>query len=333
MKLAEMSQRKCQNLHFIKFIAAIAVMFFHAFSIATGDSSEECIVYITNGELNFGMLAVSIFFLVGGFFIAKSIQRLKTGKAYFKARMRKILPPLVFVNFLVMIMGAFFSKYTIKQYFGMVETWKYMLNSIFILVHNLPGVFVNNVYSQTVNGSLWTLPVEVFCYIACFIIYRLGFMSRKKFKITLPIVLVFFCGIYYMGNNIQIIRSLIRPCMLFYIGMFFWIYRDKILLEKKWAIISFVCLCISIYFRATNVGMILFFPYIVFVLCFEIKQVSELVGSLGNYSYGIYLWGFPVQQAITQKMGGAMNPYLNFILALPIVMILARITYLFTEKR
>jgi peptidoglycan/LPS O-acetylase OafA/YrhL len=66
---------------------------------------------------------------------------------------------------------------------------------------------------------------------------------------------------------------------------------------------------------------------------FGFTQCSQKLGKPGNYSYGIYLWGCPVQQTIVHFMGGSMNPYLNFIIAIPIAIILGMITYEISEKR
>ncbi len=267
-----------------------------------------------------------------GGLISKSVERLQTGKAYFKARIYRIFPPLILVNVLTVFLGVFFSKYSALRYFSMITTWKYLLNSIFILVHELPGVFIDNPYLPTVNGSLWTLPVEFLCYIACFIIFKISRMEKRKFLFTIPIAAVGFILMNLCGNIIPMIQATVRPCLLFYIGIGYWVFRDDIELSLKWMIISSMGFVVTVILNVAIVGTVIFFPYMLFMICFGAKQVSARLGKLGDYSYEIYLWGFPVQQATVYCGGGNMSPYLNFLIAVPITIILGIVTHSFVEK-
>lgn len=334
MKLSEFQGRKSQNLHFLRFLAAILVIFGHAFVLSDGNLEREWLVRLSAGQLNFGAMAVSVFFLAGGFLIAKSMERLKTAKAYFRARASRIFPPLFFVTAMVVFLGVFFSEYAPKQYFSMPGTWAYLLNGIFILVHNLPGVFTGNPYLPTVNGSLWTLPVEFLCYIACFAVYKLGCLNKKRFPVTIPLAVIAMAGVWWLGGRILILRSMVRPCSLFYIGMGYWVYRDKIDLRGTWAAAALFGFILTVVFGAAQLGMLVFFPYLVFTICFGVRyQVPAWLGTLGNYSYGIYLWGFPIQQAVVQCLGTPkMSPYVNMLIAVPIAAAFGIGTYLLTEK-
>lgn len=334
MTLSENIRGKNQNLHFIRFIAAVMVIFHHAFPLAANVPEEEWLTRLTRGELNQGTVAVGIFFLIGGFLIAKSVERLQNGKQFFQARILRIIPPLVFVTVLTMFLGAFFTSYSPTRYFTDAGTWKYLLNSIFILNHNLPGVFTDNPYLSTVNGALWTLPVEFLCYIACFLIYKAQCFDKKRYVLTIPIVIIGIWMINMLGGRIYLLKATIRPCALFYIGMGYYVYKDIIKLKKLWLFAAIVGFALTILLKITIFGLMLFFPYIIFSLCYGIKQVPSSLGDLGNYSYGMYLWGFPVQQAVVHIVagGGQMNPYRNFVISLPIIIILGWITYHVTEK-
>lgn len=332
MRLSEMQKGKNRNLHFIRFFAALMVIYGHSFLIATGSSQNEPFIEITKGALSMGSFAVSIFFLFGGFLIAKSMERLKTAKFFFKARIKRIFPSLIFVNIMVMILGVFFSKYSPIQYFSKIGTWKYLLNCFFVLVHDLPGVFITNPYSSTVNGSLWTLPVEFLCYIFCFFIYKIKCMTKKGFLFSFPFVIIGIGVISHFYKFFPILKSMTRPCILFYIGIGYWVYKEYIELNVYYMIIAGIGFVLTIICGITELGMIIFFPYFMFVLCFGIKQVPICLGKLGNYSYGIYLWGFPIQQAITTCLGEEITPYIDAIMSIPIAVFLGIITYILTEK-
>lgn len=228
------------------------------------------------------------------------------------------------------VIGPLFTTYILKDYFSDVTTYKYMLNGILLLQHRLPGVFSDNIYTNTVNGSLWTLPVEFLCYIIVYILYKLRLLKYKSFFISIPIALVFELGVFYVAKTfgIQILAEIIRPTLLFYIGIMYYTYRSNIVLRFDWAIATLIGLIISNGINILNVGILLFFPYLVIYLCYGIKQVSNRLGNLGNYSYAIYLSGFPIQQmliSIYRDMSIYLNAFLSILGAVFIGVILTEI--------
>ena len=332
-KLSDTVGQKSENLHFMRFLAALLVIISHSFVFGTGGLAGEWLVELTGAQLTMGGLAVSIFFLCGGYLIAMSMEKSKTAKKYFEARLIRLLPPLFFVTFALVILGGFLTQLSVTEYYTSIDTWKYMLNSIFVLTHNLPGVFTNNISGSAVNGALWTLPVEFVCYVLCFIAYKLGFLDKKRFPWSIPLVAVGTAAVWIVGGIIPLAREVIRPVLLFYIGMGYWIYREHIRLNTKYFLIAVTGFLLSFLLHLGYIGMLLFFPYIMFTMWFGFTQCNPKIGKIGNYSYGIYLWGCPVQQSIVHFMGGEMNPYLNFILAIPIATVLGMITYEISEKR
>lgn len=171
--LESISRGRNNNLNLIRFIAALMVILGHSYVATTAGKEHEFMCIITQNQLDFGGLAVSIFFVYGGFLICKSMHRLENAKYYFKARIIRIFPPLIFVTFVMaFIVGPIVTELSIDSYFTSVGTYKYLLNSFMILVHDLPGVFLENMQTA-VNGPLWTLPVEFLCYIACYIMYKM----------------------------------------------------------------------------------------------------------------------------------------------------------------
>lgn len=332
-KLSESVGQKSENLHFMRFFAALMVILSHAFIISTGTQADEWFIELTNSQLSMGNFAVAIFFLCGGYLISMSMEKSKTALKYFEARIIRIIPPLFFVTLLVIILGGLVTTLPASQYYTSADTWKYLLNSVFLLVHNLPGVFENNPYLPTVNGALWTLPVEFLCYILCFIAYKLGFLNKKKFPISVPIVIVGTIVMLWLSTKISLVGEVIRPVLLFYIGMGYWIYREHITLNLKFFSISLIGFITLFMLNMGNLAMLFCFPYIMMTLWFGFKQCSPKIGKLGNYSYGIYLWGFPIQQTLVYLSGDIMNPYVNALITIPIAFILGFITYEITEKQ
>lgn len=334
MKLSETGLNRSHNLQLMRFFAAIGVICAHAFPIATGSSTKEWLTVLTNGQITLGGLAVSIFFLCGGYLTGKSIER-KDGRYFFRARIVRLVPALAFVNICMVLAGVLLTTCSPAEYVMNKDTWKYLLNSVFILVHDLPGVFTENIYLPTVNGSLWTLPVEFLCYIACFLLYRMTGWKKKIFKFTIPLALPFVLAFFLLpalSGLLTLLQSVIRPVLLFYIWICFWIYRESITIRKSFvffALAAFVC---TVYLGLMDVGMILFFPYIMFSIWFAKTQCPEKYSFSGDYSYSIYLWGFPVQQTVTFLFGGSMDPYVNMLIAIPVSVGLGILAFYVVER-
>lgn len=322
MTLKETSKGRNNNLDFIRFIAASLVILCHAYPISMGKEYTDLLGRITNNQIHFGNLAVCIFFLYGGFLIAKSAERLQNTGAYFKARILRIFPCLIVVTFiLTFVAGPILTTYPAGEYFSRKETYQYLLNSVMVLVHDLPGVFEGNIYGQTVNGPLWTLPIEFLCYIMCFLALKTGFMNEKRMKWTVPLFAAGYIGIKLLLGSNELLASALRPVGLFYAGMLYYVYRDKIKLKWQIAVLSFLALVLCTYVGILGGTIFLFLPYILFYVGYGTRYKFSNFAKYGEVSYGMYLCGWPIQQILCMQFGGTMKPLVNFFLALPLAVL------------
>lgn len=326
---------RSSNLSLIRFVSAILVIACHAYPLAGGRTNIDPLLQISSGTISFGSLAVAVFFISSGLLVAKSVENKNKASMYFKSRCLRILPPLIFtVLITVIIMGIFFTKLDLFEYFTSSETYKYLLNAIMVPIHQLPKVFENNIYGPVINGALWTLPVEFICYIILFFVYKLKLMEKTIFKYTVLPILAVFIFLNTTSNALLITLSgYAEPVFMFYAGVAYYIYRDKIIFSSKLFIISSIIFVASIILGIAWLGLILFFPYLLIFLSFGIGQVNKWVDNLGAIAYGIYLCGFPIQQTIVYYFGGEMDPMLNFVIAVPVAILLGMIIYFVSEKK
>lgn len=313
MLLDECSKGKDNNISLIKFIAAIFVIFNHSFPL-TGSGSD----YISrwaHGQTTFGGVAVSIFFFYGGFFIMKSMEGKKTAKEYFKARCNRIFPELWMVILLsAFVLGPIVTECSLFDYFKSGSTYLYLLNGFLIPVHSLPGVFLHNEYNSTVNGALWTLPIEFICYILCYFFYKLKLNEKKYAIYTVPFVFGGYLVLWKFLKTIPLLHSALTPIMIFYTGMILYIYREKIKIYWFVAIILLIALILGIYFGLFFIVVLFTFPYFLLWIGFGTKIKTTKIGSKVKISYGMYLVGFPVQQLLC-VISPDISQMLNFILA------------------
>lgn len=334
MRLSECPS-KSNNLQLLRFIAALLVVVSHSFSLSTGDSTREWLSVLTRGQITMGGLAVSVFFSAGGFLIAKSILRTGNGYEYFKARILRIFPALIVVVLLsAFVLGPLVTTYSTGEYFWNPGVCKYLLNAILIPQHDLPGVFVDNISVSTVNGSLWTLSIEFLCYIGCYVMWKLNLLKKESAKWSIPVVAVGAVGLYIIIKylRMEVLLEAIRPGLLFYIGILFYVYRDEVKFTKLRVISSFLIMLLLGILGMLDIGLLLCFPYLLLYTCFAVKQISDKIGKVGNISYGIYLCAFPIQQFFVACNGGGMSPYVNMVLSIPIAIIGGWLLYKLVEQ-
>lgn len=313
--LAASVKSRDNNLDFIRFIAALAVIFSHSFSICLGPDSHTPLSGLTDDRLSEGGLAVGVFFFIGGLLIAKSCESHPHAGRFFQLRLLRIMPQLVFVVLvLALVAGPVLTTLPLDEYFTSGQTYRYLLNGVFVLQHDLPGVFEANPYGPVVNAPLWTLPVEFVCYILCFLCFRWTRFTRRSFAIaSLPVAglaVVYFAFFDYYQ------LSVVRAILLFYLGVAYYVYRDSIRITPLLGWLSLALFAVLVAMGLDVVAMLLVFPYALLWLGYGLKPRMAGFAKHGEFSYGIYLWGWPIQQVLVMMLPASMAvPWINALIA------------------
>jgi peptidoglycan/LPS O-acetylase OafA/YrhL len=334
------SRGRENNFDFIRFVAAVLVIYSHAFPVAAGDNAGEVLKDITKSEWSFGALSVAVFFIVSGFLIAQSYDRSNSFIKYVKSRVLRIMPAFIVVIFLsAFVLGPLFTTLSLNDYFHNSGTYTYLKNIFMFPLHwDLPGVFTGNPYGSAVNGSLWTIPYEIVCYIGVGLLGLLKLLKHKKVILSLFIVLLLIT--LFCKDAIPSISLLGMPVFNFFdlglyfvAGMVFYTYRDSIPINKHLAMISIAGMAFCVWRQEYHASVAVFVAYLVMYVAFNPSIKLHRFSKYGDFSYGIYIYAFPVQQAITTLAGGKMSPYLNFVEAFFITLALAVFSWHVVEKR
>lgn len=290
------------NLAVIRLICSFFVILSHSFALRYGaeHSQRELLDAISRGSLGFGAFAVGCFFFFGGYLIAGSAVRSHTGSSFFKKRLVRLLPELLFlVIFLAFILGPLFSSLGFSEYFGSNQVLLFLLNAILIPYHYLPGLFMSNPYPDVVDGSLWTLPVEFCCYLFVFCAYKLTHFDKKRYLAACSICLIPTIGYLLAAYPAQV--SIVRPVILYWLGTTAYVFRDSIRISRKAASISlaaFLCLLAA---GLSDLAMIVCFPvFVTWAAFYATPLKASLFLNKHELSYGIYLWGWPMGQIVVQ---------------------------------
>ncbi|WP_454835901.1 acyltransferase family protein [Pseudomonas lini] len=172
LTLGDMVNLRSNNFDLLRLGAALVVLIAHSFVLSGRPSSTWSRMFLGYEP---GMLAVCSFFAISGFLIAGSLER-RTFSEYWQARALRIIPALAVTSFVtVLLLGPVFTVLPLKEYFKNYDTYHYLTNSIpYQTQFTLPGVFQDLPFAQSVNGSLWTIPIEAFCYLILALVFLWG---------------------------------------------------------------------------------------------------------------------------------------------------------------
>lgn len=314
------------NLDIIRFIAATLVLFSHAYPLTLGSNGSEPFGVLTNGQMTFGELAVTIFFVISGFLITQSFDRSKDPIYYSKARILRIFPGLTFLVILsIFVLGPIFTDLSLANYFKERETFDYIRTlSLYWVQYDLPGVFQTNPM-PAINGSLWTLWYEFFFYI---VVAILG-VTRLLNKRIVLIGFILSTGLYFLGRG----AFYTELFQYFSAGMLFYLFRKQINLNGWLAFLSFIILLLTLRNGYFNFAFAIFGTYLIFYLAFETRLKLQNFGKYGDFSYGIYIYGFPLQQVMNHIFDSQLTPLENFLLSFPVTLMFAIVSWYLVEKR
>ena len=300
------SETRDNNFNLVRFIAASLVIFSHSYPIALGQGTPEPPTEWIG--MSAGNIAVSIFFVVSGFLVSKSFCDRNNVFTFFYARCLRIFPALIVaVLSSVFIVGVLFTQLPLLDYFSDPKTYKYILKNITLIVfslqYELPGVFSNNIYPAAINGSLWTLPAEFRMYL---LIALLGFIGilRRDWLFNLFIVGAV-AGYFYTDHYVIALSAEVwRLAAFFLAGTFCYINR-KVIPLNGYVLLGILVITVGVwqtpYFRF---AFSLFLIYATFWFSFVPSGRIRLFNRIGDYSYGIYIYAFPIQQMIAASYPG-----------------------------
>lgn len=331
--LQQQKQIRSTNLQCIRFFAALAVIVCHAYPLCLGKEYQDILGVFTRGCMTFGGFAVAIFFFISGFFALQNVRQAKSFGSFLKKKLTRMLPALMLVvGLCALVIGPFISEYSFAQYFGNIGTYRYLLNGIFILQHDLPGVFTHNIYGTVVNGALWTMPVELLCLIACYCFKWCKLDNKKNYMMVLVVLSVGLIGANVICGNGSFVMSVLYPCMMFYLGIGCAVFDDVIVLGRRYLLLFVIGGGILFLFHAYY-ACILLLPYGILYISYALPQTKSVIVQWGNASYEMYVWGFVIQQFIVMCFGGSMNIGIHLLLAIPCVICFGYVTHVFLRLR
>ena len=286
------------NLDAVRLAAASMVLYGHSF-IFLGMPEPLFLSW-----LPLGPLGVFIFFTISGYLVSESWDRDPHLMRFFLRRLLRILPGLfVCILLTVFVLGPLLTTLPLKTYFTHRHTWGYFENIVLHIVYYLPGVFEHNRVANAVNGSLWSLPVEFLMYIVVVVV---GVMQMNRWVVAVLAI---------TSGTVSLLWAQVTQEMLvvynfdlrqaFICGTYFWVgacfYKFNLkrhLTLSAGMLALFTMLCLQPWTRHLAIASWLLLPIVVLAFGFSHSPLLSRLTRRGDYSYGIYIYAFPIQQAV-----------------------------------
>jgi peptidoglycan/LPS O-acetylase OafA/YrhL len=329
--------RTNNNFDFLRLFAAVCICFTHSFYLLQQENAEP-LSELTNNYFDFSIIGLSIFFTISGYLIYHSAST-SSLKQFAWKRLLRIQPLLIVMCLLLVIAGGFWlTAVSTLQYFSNKETYTYFRNilPIFGAQFNLPQVFSTNIGESGVNGSIWTLVVEERLYAIIALLFVFKNYKEIIFRYTIIAINIIYLAHIFVFDNTLIPylngRHIIYMIMFLNGALMYNVKINFFQYAKQWLIwlVAIMFLIITIKIPALQKSIVI--PFI--VLMFAHKQlVLNKAGQWGDFTYGVYLFSFPIQQIIVFVCKNQIKPYTLFALTMLISLPIAVCSWHFFEKK
>jgi peptidoglycan/LPS O-acetylase OafA/YrhL len=244
---------------------------------------------------------VPMFFALSGFLVTASALRVREVTTFLTLRSLRIFPALtVEVVLSALILGPALTVLSLGDYFTDRSFLSYFGNILGFVQFNLPGVFAANLVPGIVNSNLWTLPSEFYCYlISAFAMWTGLMFNRRTFTLIFAgVTAVSIAASLTTGYGISL-TTVDTPVLVYYFfaGSLFYQWRDAIPRDARLFVVAAILAYALLYARETVYLAPLAVVYVtVYLGLFHHDKLTCL--RKADYSYGIYLYGFPITQAL-----------------------------------
>lgn len=319
------------NFNLIRLLAAAAVVVSHSFALPEGNWAEP----FSSLGFTLGGAAVAVFFALSGFLIFKSFERRPSFIEFGVARILRIFPALALVAVLTaFLVGPLFTRLPLDDYFADRHSYQYVpaVLSLRWLPGSLPGLFETLPHPQA-NGPLWTLYYEVVCYVALGLAGIAGLLrpGRMPFAI-LAYALLYFILVRQTGPQAADAHNYAYLSLPFMIGMIVYRYKERVPANFAIVVILGIVAAAATSFEVLGPEARLVAIAYGSLWAAQVKKPLLLqYNRLGDYSYGVYIYGWPIQQ-MAVSLDRDIHPILLMAIALPAVVLCGAISWYSIEK-
>jgi peptidoglycan/LPS O-acetylase OafA/YrhL len=329
------------NFDALRLLAAISVIFSHSYLVAEGTQNNEPLILLTGNQSIFGLAGVFVFFAISGFLVTQSFEQTRNPLHFLAKRALRIFPGL-FVATLTsaFVLGPIVTDLPLSTYLSRVQPYAYVVGNTLLdqSVHELPGVwFVDNQVGLEVNGSLWTLRSEFLMYL---MVLALGVLRLLTVRTALVLLAFGMACLHFnmldklepWGWFFQLLSAWGWLVAFFAAGIVLYKLRNTRILDGRIAALALAGLVLSVPLRLFLVLFPIFGCYLALWLALNRRLPVIPVARFGDLSYGLYIYGWPVEQTVIWLSGGHAAWWQVFLIALPATALIAFLSWHLVER-
>ena len=331
--------RKKNSFDFLRLLFASLVIVTHSYPLS-GIIECDFLCQITNSQISFSNISVKSFFVISGYLIFQSFERSDNVFDYLWKRILRLYPGLIVVLILTILLSPFVYQSKVPMLEN--ETLKsYIPNNISLLYiqFSVEGIFEKNPYKSSINGSLWTITYEVIMYF----FLTVFFAFRKKTVLIKSTLILFYIGLFIgetlfldffnTFNNLILGTQLLDLSLFFIAGSLLAAFKiEQMNNQMSILILALFAYVTSIYFNINAEVKYILLPIIVILTGLKsIPYLSDISHKIGDLSYGVYIYGFVIQQTLMHFF--KLNCNLLIIYSLIISYFFAFLSWHLVEKQ
>jgi peptidoglycan/LPS O-acetylase OafA/YrhL len=318
---------------YLRLILAVAVIGWHSISVCYGEPLARS--FILGPFRPLPMYIVPAFFAMGGFLVTGSFLR-NSIPVFMMLRGLRMFPALLFeVGISALILGPLLTTLPLEAYFTNRHFFSYFLNLIAYIHFELPGVFLDLPLPRVVNLQLWTVPHELECYAAIIVLAILGVVKRAKLFATLVVLALLTISFQeiFIEATVPPDQSITTTLLVFsfFFGVLVYVFREAMPHSRSLFVASVALAWTLLSHPSTmNLASIPIAYVTVFLGLLDPQRIFLVDGA--DYSYGMYIYGFPVQQALADLFENHRKWHLNVAGTLLLAGFLSYLSWTYVES-
>ncbi|MBR0873047.1 acyltransferase [Bradyrhizobium tropiciagri] len=328
-KLTEANGRP-SGFDYLRILLAVAVVCQHSMNTTMGMSRTY---ELLSGPLRAPVaIILPMFFALSGFLVTGSLLRSRSLIGFVGLRILRIAPALcVEACIVALLLGPALTSFDWRDYFADPAFYAYFLNIVGDIQYTLPGLFLDNPVPETVNSQLWTVPYELKCYLALALLAASGLTSlRVAYLGFLILVQLFLLSLMTDALTATVDGSVLVGCFLSGVGFYLW--RERIPYHHGMAAACLIACAILLLVKRGDFLIAAPVTYLTCYLGLANPPRLRLLSS-GDYSYGMFLYGYPIQQALSSFGPAFWHWWINIAICVPLSLLVAICSWHLVEKR
>ncbi len=304
----EFYQKENNNFGLVRMLAAYMVIYAHAYVIQPNGKVD--IIARLSGSTHAGQIAVFIFIFLSGLYITRSLWNETSVLSFYIKRFMRIWPLLFLAVVMVIIMGAFLTDLSFKEYFLSAEVRTYFVKNLVMIEnsHFLPGVFTSHL-DAGVNGVLWFITFQARIYLCMGIFKSMNLLSNRTGAAILFLTLIIWSAtnpntLPLLGSNYMLLGNVEFPqyVITFCLGGALYLFCPQ--LQVKWYHSAFLLLlCMIIKDKSNSLACWATWGCVTAIWIGTNKYIQML--HIRDCSYGIFLFAWPISQLFRELIPAA----------------------------